>query len=166
MTIDPTSFSRRTSLVLSAAALALGLASPLLVGACDAGSSGRPKERALILVDASDASRPAQAAFVADRKAAFEKERGRAVRVLHVESSADAIELASRGEADVALLQENAPKDALDRFFASDHGRVIGDVAIGDHRLKIISVNAKQHPKVDAQGEALAEFLRSPAPPR
>jgi hypothetical protein len=74
-----------------------------------------------------------------------------------------AIELAARGEADVALLPLSAPKAPLERFFASDHGRDVGLVKIGasGDQLRIIAVNAKQHPKVDAQGEALAAFLAS-----
>src|SRR5689334_4121908 len=92
---------RRAALHAIGAAALGALSSLFLASGCDAGSSG---PRALILADASDASRPAQAAWISARKAEFEKAHGRAVRVLRIDGADAAIELSARGEADVALV--------------------------------------------------------------
>ena len=54
-----------------------------------------------------------------------------------------------RGEADVALVPADT---SLDSFMAREDGSVVG--LFNDHgeRLKVIEVNAKQHPKVDPKG--------------
>jgi ABC-type nitrate/sulfonate/bicarbonate transport system substrate-binding protein len=145
---------RRSLIALSAlAALALSLAG----AACEPGGP-----RALILADASG---PPHEAWVRARAAEFEKQNHRAVRVLRVESGEAAVELAARGEADVALLPPSTPagSETVSRFVAADHGRVVAEVAVGSgkDRLTVLSVNPKQHPKVDAQGEALATFFGS-----
>lgn len=149
---------RRSLIALSAlAALAFSLAG----AACEPGGP-----RALILADASG---PPHEAWVRARAAEFEKQNRRAVRVLRVESGEAAVELAARGEADVALLPPStgAGSETVSRFVAADHGRVVSEVAVGSGsgsgkgHLTVLSVNPKQHPKVDAQGEALATFFGS-----
>lgn len=117
--------------------------------------------RALIVVAAYDGQtgktgQTSAQEELSSKLAAFSKQHGRNARALSVEASPDALELASRGEADVALLAESTPIDA---FVAAEHGRDMGFCALGGKRLRVLSVNTKQHPKADAQGEALAQFL-------
>lgn len=116
---------------------------------------GSDGPRALIVVAAHDRQTSAQEEL-SSKLAAFSKQHGRNARALPVEASPDALELASRGEADVALIEESTPIDA---FVAAEHGRDMGFCALGGKRLRVLSVNTKQHPKADAQGEALAQFL-------
>jgi hypothetical protein len=66
------------------------------------------------------------------------------------------VELAARGEADVAIVPDATP---IDRFLSADQGRQAGELVAGGARYRILAVNPKQLPKVDAQGAALAAFL-------
>jgi hypothetical protein len=155
---------KRRSVIALAPLAALGLS---LAGvACEPGGP-----RALILADASGSPHEG---WVRARAAEFERQNRRAVRVLRVESGEAAVELSARGEADVALLPPSmrAGSDAVTRFVAADHGRVVSEVAVGSDRLTVLAVNPKQHPKVDAQSEALAVFFganslsgAAPSPP-
>jgi ABC-type tungstate transport system permease subunit len=117
---------------------------------------GSDKPRALVVADGSGAI---HAPGVDVRVKSFERRSGRAVRVLQV-SADQAITLASRGEADVAVV----PMDvSLDTFLASDHGSVAGFLPHHGERLRVLEVNAKQHPKVDAKGaKDLASALLIP----
>lgn len=147
--------------VITLAALALPLAGFVgfvgvmgFVGvACEPGAP-----RALILADASGTPHEG---WVRTRAAEFEKQNRRAVRVLRVESGEAAVELAARGEADVALLPPSTRtgSEVVSRFVAADHGRVVSEIAVGSDQLTVLAVNPKQHPKVDAQSEALAAFF-------
>jgi len=110
--------------------------------------------RALVVVDGSGA---AHAASVTARATQFEHLRARTVRVLPVGSPADAIQLARRGEADVALVPENAP---LDDFVTASHGTDAGVVSLDGSPVRVLEVNAAQHPKVDSAGaKSLAMFF-------
>lgn len=121
----------------------------LVAGAC---KNGRP--RPLILADGGG---PAVAGWVDDRVDAFERGRGREVRVLRVGGAEDALNLATRGDADVALIPEQAP---IDRFVSGQHGREAGRSPGG---ARILVVDARMHPKVDAAGaEELARSLLEP----
>lgn len=134
---------------LGALALAASLAASL--AACEGGGP-----RALILADASGAD---LAPVIDARAAAFRDKHGRAVRVLRVASGEAAVELAARGEADAAIVPEATP---IDRFQAAEHGAQAGVIDAGGARLRVLTVNPKQHPKVDAQGAVLAAFLAAP----
>ncbi|MEJ7734421.1 MAG: hypothetical protein WKG00_35140 [Polyangiaceae bacterium] len=129
----------RRRLFLAALALAaLGAA------ACD---DGRP--RALILADGAG---PGLAPWVDERASTFERS-GRSVRVLRVGAD-DAINLASRGDADVALVPGEVP---IDRFLSAQHGREAGRRNDG---LRVLVVDARTHPKVDKEGaDSLAQHL-------
>lgn len=127
----------------------------LLAGAL-ASCQGNEGPRALILVTASDAAGPSDTE-ISSKLDAFSAQHGRKVRRLPVDTSREAVELSARGEADVALIAESTDIQA---FVAADHGRDVGVCALsGGRRLRVLSVNAKQHPKADALGEALASFL-------
>jgi hypothetical protein len=79
-----------------------------------------------------------------------------------VESGADALLLATRGEAEVALVPQEV---ALGEFETANHGRQVGTLALRASVLRVLEVNAKQHPTVDGEGaKALAAFLAAPAP--
>jgi ABC-type tungstate transport system permease subunit len=124
------------------AALA-GLAA-LATSACD---DGRP--RALVLADGAG---PGLAPWVDERANAFER-AGRSVRVLRVGAD-DAINLASRGDADVALVPSEV---TIDRFLSAQHGREAGRRNDG---LRVLVVDARTHPKVDREGaDKLAQHL-------
>lgn len=133
-----------TAVLLAAAAL--------VTASCGKDTSG---PRALILADASG---PERAAIIDARLATFERQKGRAVRVLRVSSGEAAVELGARGEADVVLVPEAVP---VDRFIAAEHGRDAGTLTLEGARLRVLAINVKQHPKVDAQGADLAAFLAS-----
>ena len=110
-------------------------------------------ERALVL-----AARSQDMARVERVAKAFETDTHRSVRLLRVDSAADVLALASRGECDVAALPAEA---SIERFEAAEHGRAIGQTRDGG--LRVVQVNAVQHPKVDAVGAvALANFLAAP----
>ena len=128
----------RACLVLATALSALGAA------ACD---DGRP--RALILADGAG---PGLAPWVDERATAFERS-GRSVRVLRVGAD-DALNLASRGDADVALVPAEV---SIDRFVSAQHGREVGRRADG---MRVLVVDARTHPKVDREGaDKLAQHL-------
>lgn len=117
--------------------------------------------RALILADASGEG---GSAAIEAKVAAFKEQHGRAVRVLRVASGEAAVELAARGEADVAVVPEATP---IDRFLAAGQGTQAGElVAAGGARFRVLAGNPKQLPKVDAQGAALGAFVASAPPPR
>lgn len=122
------------------------------------GCEGGGGPRALILADASGSE---LAASIDGRAAAFKEQHGRSVRVLRVASGEAAVELAARGEADVAIVPEATP---IDRFLSAEQGAQAGELAVGGARFRILTVNPKQLPKVDAQGAALAAFLAGGAP--
>jgi hypothetical protein len=120
------------------ASAGFGLAIALLVVGCNTGP------RALVLIDGSpDAAR----ADVAKRAEAFAK-RGRAVQILRVDAKA-AIEVAARGEGEVALVPEGTP---LGDFVTSGRGRDDGAREIDGVRLRVLEVDGKLHPKVDGAG--------------
>jgi hypothetical protein len=142
----------------------------LVTAACEGGG-----QRALVLVDASG---PAHSSAIDARASAFEKQRGRAVRVLRIASGEAAVELAARGEADALILPEAT---SVDRFLVADHGAAIGVLALPAAttattatnatnaanatnltRLRILTINPRQHPKVDPQGADLAAFFTAP----
>ena len=128
------------------------LAVSCLVAAATACRDSKP--RPLILADGGG---PAVAGWVDDRVDAFERARGRDVRVLRVGGAEDALNLATRGDADVALVPEQAP---VDRFVGGQHGREAGR---GPGGARVLVVDARMHPKVDASGaEELARSLLEP----
>jgi ABC-type tungstate transport system permease subunit len=134
---------------LASSTLVCALGAVLLAGAC---RDERP--RALILADGGG---PAVGGWVDDRVDAFERARGREVRVLRVGGAEDALNLATRGDADVALVPEAAP---IDRFVSGQHGREAGR---GQGGARILVVDARMHPKVDTAGaEDLAKALLEP----
>ncbi|MBK8253358.1 MAG: hypothetical protein IPK82_11920 [Polyangiaceae bacterium] len=137
---------RRTFLISSAAALSVWS----LLGC------GSDKPRSLILADGTGT---VHNRAVDARAKVFEKKTGRSVRILLVDGP-QAVLLASRGEADVAIV----PFDmSIDSFIAGEHGRVAGQLANGGERLKVLEVDAKFHPKVDAKGaKDLAAALITP----
>lgn len=106
---------------------------------------GPDKPRALVVADGSGA---VHSVGVDMRVKSYEKISGRPVRVLQV-SADQAVTLASRGEADVAVVPIEI---SLDTFLASEHGAVAGFLNHNGERLRVLEVNAKQHPKVDAKG--------------
>lgn len=117
------------------------------LGALSACDDGRP--RALIIADGAG---PGLAPWVDERATAFER-TGRSVRVLRVGAD-DALNLASRGDADVALLPGEA---SIERFVSAQHGREAGRRADG---MRILVVDARTHPKVDKEGaDKLAQHL-------
>ena len=134
---------RRAFIALLALPLALALAP-----ACKADGP-----RALILADASG---HAGTMDVDARASSFEKQRGRSVRVLRIESGEAALELAARGEADAAVIPEGV---SIDRFLAAKQGTEAGVIETGGARLRVLTMNPKQLPKVDPEGADLAAFL-------
>lgn len=118
----------------------------MTVAVCAAAAGCTPdKPRALVLADGSGT---VHAPGIDQRVKVFEQRTGRQVKVLLV-TPEQAITLASRGEADVAVV----PMDvSLDAFLAAEHGRVAGLLNHGGERLRVLEVDAKQHPKVEAQG--------------
>ena len=116
------------------------------------------KPRALIV---ADGSRTVHAPAVEQRVKLYQKRSGRPVQVLLV-TAPQAITLASRGEADVAVVPMDIP---IDTFLAPEHGTVAGLLDSGGERLRILEVNAKQHPKVDPKGaHDLSSALTLPPP--
>lgn len=139
---------RRRAFVIAAL---FGLAAPAL--GCEA-----PGPRALILADGVGvAKRPELAA----RLAAFEK-AGRSVRVIPG-SGPDAVQLAARGDADVAVIEASVP---IDEFLSSKHGKEAGVIeSDGAPPCRVLEVSAATHPKVDgAGGAALAAALVARVP--
>lgn len=113
----------------------------------------RPGEpRALVLVEASS-----HAAAIAEDARRFEEREHRTVRILHVSTADEALRLAERGEADVAIVPSNA---LLEDMKQRKDGVVAGERHEGDEALDVIEVNADMHRMVDARGaHALATFL-------
>jgi ABC-type tungstate transport system permease subunit len=111
--------------------------------------------RALILADASGHA-SAMDVDVDARASSFEKQRGRSVRVLRIESGEAALELAARGEVDAAVIPESV---SIDRFLAAKQGTEAGVIETGGARLRVLTMNPKQLPKVDPEGADLAAFL-------
>ncbi|MCK6588463.1 MAG: hypothetical protein L6Q76_12860 [Polyangiaceae bacterium] len=135
-------------------ALCIGAVS-LAISGCEGGGGG---PRALILADASGSG---LAASIDARAAAFKEQHGRAVRVLRVASGEAAVELAARGEADVAVVPEAT---SIDRFVSAEQGAQAGEITHGGARFRVLAVNPKQLPKADPQGAALAAFLAGGLP--
>lgn len=126
-----------------------------LAVSCLAGC-GSDKPRSLVVADGSGT---VHAPAVDARVKVFQSRTGRPVRVLAV-PPAQAVLLASRGEADVAVVPAGT---SLDGFLAGEHGRVAGLFATGGEQLRILEVDARQHPKVDAKGARdLAAALITP----
>ncbi len=128
----------------------------LLALAAAAPACAPEKPRSLVVADGSGA---VHSVAVDKRVELYRKRTGRQVKVLLVDAQ-QAVLLASRGEADVAVV----PMDvALDTFLAPEHGTVKGLLENNGDRLRVLVVNAKQHPKVDAKGaEDLASALTLP----
>lgn len=117
------------------------------------GCEGGP--RALVLIDGSPDAAKAE---VAGRAAAFAR-RGRAVQVLRVDAKA-AVEIAARGEGEAAVVPLDTP---LGDFISSGRGRDAGEMKIGGVALRVLEVDGKLHPKVDADGaRALAAAFAAP----
>lgn len=137
-------------LVLLAWAVAASVA---VVGAgCDDG-----RARPLVLVDGSG---PGAAAWVDERARAFEKQSGRAVRVLRVDGAESALSLAARGEAEVALVPSAS---SIDELVRNEQGRDAGTVARPGGAVRVVEVNQARLPKVDGAGaKTLAAFLVAP----
>lgn len=113
--------------------------------------------RALILADASGHAGTMDVDVDVDARASsFEKQRGRSVRVLRIESGEAALELAARGEVDAAVIPESV---SIDRFLAAKQGTEAGVIETGGARLRVLTMNPKQLPKVDPEGADLAAFL-------
>lgn len=130
--------------------------SALLFAACAAPACGPSEPRSLVVADGSGTVH----AIAVDRRVeVFRGQTGRQVKIMQVPPS-QAVLLASRGEADVAVV----PMDtAIDSFLAPEHGTVKGFLDSDGERLRVLLVNAKQHPKVDAKGaEDLASALTLP----
>jgi ABC-type tungstate transport system permease subunit len=107
-----------------------------------------------VLVDGSGS---VHGVWVARSAARFEHDRGRAVRVLLVDRAIDALQLARRGEADVAVVPESAP---LEDFVTAGHGSEAGRLDHEGAMLRVLAVDAAQHPKIDGPGaKALAGYL-------
>lgn len=139
---------RRRRLVALGAAVALGA----LAIACE-----DARTRPLVLVDGAG---PGSASWVDERARAFEKQSGRAVRVLRVEGAEPALALAARGEAEVAIVPAAAP---IDDLVKNDQGRDAGTVARAGGAVRVVEVNQARLPKVDGTGaKALAAFLVAP----
>lgn len=103
------------------------------------------KPRALVLADGSGV---VHGLAVGERVKIFEQHTGRQVRVLTVPPD-QAVLLAGRGEADVAVVPTET---SLESFVARDDGSLAGLFNHNGDRLKVLEVNAKQHPKVDPKG--------------
>src|SRR5262249_17400673 len=117
------------------------LCAALLIGI----GCGPDKPRALVLADGSGI---VHGPPVRGRVKPFAQPAGRQVRVLVVAPD-QAVLLAGRGEADVAIVPTETP---LDTFIASEHGSLAGLLNDNGEHLKVIEVNAKQHPKVEPKG--------------
>jgi len=112
--------------------------------------------RALVLADGTG---PIHTEGVAERVKIFQQKTSRQVRILIVPAE-QAILLAGRGEADVAVVPMEA---SLESFLAREDGKVAGLFAHGSARLKVLEVDAKQHPKVDPKGaHDLASAMTAP----
>lgn len=139
-------------------ALSGALLSATLLGASSLAASGCAPDtpRALVLADGTG---PVHTEGVADRVKIFQQKTRRQVRILVVPPE-QAILLAGRGEADVAVV----PMDAsLDSFLAREDGKVLGLFAHNGDRLKVLEVDARQHPKVDPKGaHDLASAMTAP----
>lgn len=125
------------------AALPRALLSGVLLFAT--GGCGPDAPRALVLADGTGV---VHSVGVNDRALFFQQKTGRQVRVLTVPAE-QAVLLAGRGEADVAVVPMDTP---LDKFLAREDGTIAGVFTHGGDRMKVLEVNAKQHPKVDPKG--------------
>ncbi len=96
--------------------------------------------RALVLADGTG---PILTEGVAERVKIFQQKTNRQVRILIVPAE-QAILLASRGEADVAVVPMET---SLESFLAREDGKVAGLFAHGGVRMKVLEVDAKQHPR-------------------
>jgi hypothetical protein len=112
--------------------------------------------RALVLADGTGV---VHSLGVNDRVTFFQQKTGRQVRVLTVPAE-QAVLLAGRGEADVAVV----PMDtALDKFLAREDGTIAGLFTHKGDKMKVLEVNAKQHPKVEPKGaHDLASAMTAP----
>ncbi len=112
--------------------------------------------RALVLADGTGV---VHSVGVNDRVMFFQQKTGRQVRVLTVPAE-QAVLLASRGEADVAVI----PMDtSLKDFLAREDGTVAGVFTHKGDRMKVLEVNAQQHPKVEPKGaHDLASAMAAP----
>lgn len=129
----------------------LALAAAVAVAGC-----GSDRPRALVLADGTGF---VHGAALAARVKAYEQKTGRSVRVMQVPPE-QAVLLASRGEADVAVI---LPDTGIDMFLAGEHGKVAGAFNHNGERLKVLEVDVKQHPKVDAEGaRSLSSALSLP----
>lgn len=153
---SPNQGIERRRILARIGALGIAVIGIALLAGCEGG--GGP--RALILADASGSE---VAPSIEARALAFKEQHGRSVRVLRVASGEAAVELAARGEADVAIVPEATP---IDDFLAAEQGSQAGEISAGGARFRILTVNPKQLPKVDPQGAALAAFLAGGASPR
>lgn len=146
----PLRATRRTWLSAALSTAVLGL-SALALAAC-----APEGPRALVVADGTG---PLHTDAVKDRVQFFQQKTARQVRVLVVPAE-QAILLAGRGEADVAVV----PMDAsLDSFLAREDGKVAGLFTHGSDKMKVLEVDARQHPKVDAKGaKDLASALTLP----
>jgi hypothetical protein len=130
--------------------------SALLLLCMSAAGCGQASSRGLVLVDGSGSEAHP---LVAARAAAFSSSV-REVRVVRASDGKTALALAARGEAEVAVVPASEP---LDAFFAANHGREAGRVELAGVPLRIIEIDARTHPKIDAAGaKALAAFLARP----
>lgn len=103
------------------------------------------KPRALVLADGSGVP---HSVGVNDRVTFFQQKTGRQVRVMIVEPE-QAVLLAGRGEADVAIVPMDTP---LEKFLEREDGKIAGVFTHQNERLKVLEVNVAQHPKIDAKG--------------
>ncbi|HEX4513730.1 MAG TPA: hypothetical protein VH054_09345 [Polyangiaceae bacterium] len=108
--------------------------------------------RALVLVEAA-----AHPEIVQARAKSFEARSHREVRLVHVPKVEEAMRIAARGDADVALVPEGT---ALGEFDKRNDGESRGTIDAGGEKLLVIEINAAAHPTVDAEGaKALAAML-------
>lgn len=101
--------------------------------------------RALVLADGSGVP---HAVGVSNRVALFQQKTGRQVRIMVVPPE-QAVLLAGRGEADVAVIPMDTP---IDKFLEREDGKIAGVFHHQNDRLKVLEVNVAQHPKIDAKG--------------
>ncbi|MFO0587650.1 MAG: hypothetical protein U0441_08925 [Polyangiaceae bacterium] len=124
----------------TAATLFLAGAATLLMTACQPEGT-----RALVLADGSGVP---HSVGVNERVTFFQQKTGRQVRIMVVPPE-QAVLLAGRGEADVAVIPMDTP---IDKFLEREDGKVAGVFNHQNDRLKVLEVNVAQHPKIDAKG--------------
>src|SRR5262249_19210561 len=77
-----------------------------------------------------------------------------------VDRGDEALRLAARGEADVALLPEST---VLGDFTQRNDGVIVATIQVGGEPLRVVEINAAAHPTVDASGaHLLAQSLAGP----